>query len=305
MTTPEVSMPSTVHPPTIPPAEFDRSVETRRIAVPHEDGMPRHFVDGDLLQSHIMATLSATFPKGEQFFVDSVRAFRSEIDDDELRRQVAGFIGQESMHGREHDRFNEILAEMGYPTRFVDGATGAVMGLMQRVLPPSVQLAVTAAAEHFTSVLAEQILEEDAFADQDLPEDVKDLFRWHALEECEHKAVAYDVYQRCVGNEAVRLATMHALTALLGAVVVSSLLGTVLSDRSARNPVRFVRSVLNLRRSPFARKKIALRLLEYNRPGFHPDDRDTELLVTQWREALFGAEGELNDILAGARKASA
>src|SRR3546814_6849902 len=121
------------------------------------------------------------------------------------------------------------------------------MGLMQRVLPPSVQLAVTAAAEHFTSVLAEQILAEDSFADQDLPEDVKDLFRWHALEECEHKAVAYDVYQRCVGNEAVRLATMHALTALLGAVVVSSLLGTVLSDRSARNPVRFVRSVLNLR----------------------------------------------------------
>ena len=298
-------MPSPVHPPTIPPAEFDRSVETRRIAVPHDDRMPRHFVEGDLLQSHIMAILSATFPKGEEFFVQSVRAFRDQIGDEELRRQVAGFIGQETMHGREHDRFNEVLAEMGYPTRFVDGATGAAMGLMQRLLPPSVQLAVTAAAEHYTSVLAEQMLHDDAFADQDLPEDVKDLFRWHALEECEHKAVAYDVYQRCVGNEAIRLATMHALSALLGVVVVTSLLGTMLSDRSARNPIRFLRSVRNLRRSPFARKKIALRLLEYNRPGFHPDDRDSELLVAQWREALFGAEGELNDILAGARKASA
>lgn len=298
-------MPSPASPLTITPAEFDRSVEARRVAVPYGEGMPRHFVDGDLLQSHIMATLSATFPKGEQFFVDSVRAFRHQIDDEELRRQVAGFIGQESMHGREHDRFNEVLAAMGYPTRVIDGATGAAMRLMQRVLPPSVQLAVTAAAEHFTSVLAEQILEEDAFADQDLPDDVKDLFRWHALEECEHKAVAYDVYQRCVGNEAIRLATMHALSALLGAVVVASLLGTVLSDRSARNPVRFVHSVLNLRRSPFARKKIALRLLEYNRPGFHPDDRDTELLVAQWREALFGLDGELNHILTGTRTASA
>lgn len=298
-------MPSLAHPPSTAPAEFDRSVETRRVAVPHDEGMPRHFIEGDLLQSHIMATLSATFPKGEQFFVDSVRAFRDQIDDEELRRQVAGFIGQESMHGREHDRFNEVLAEMGYPTRVIDGATGAAMGLMQRILPPSVQLAVTAAAEHFTSVLAEQILEEDAFAQQDLPDDVKDLFRWHALEECEHKAVAYDVYQRCVGNEAIRLATMHVLSSLLGAVVIASLVGTVVSDRSARNPARFVRSVLNLRRSPFARRKIALRLLEYNRPGFHPDDRDTEVLVARWRDTLFGPDGELNDILTGGRRASA
>jgi uncharacterized protein len=298
-------MPSLANRSSITPGAFDRSVETRRVAVPYDARMPRHFVDGDLLQSHIMATLSATFPKGEQFFVDSVRAFRDQIDDDELRHQVAGFIGQESMHGREHDRFNQVLAAMGYPTRLVDGATGAAMGLLQRALPPSVQLAVTAAAEHYTSVLAEQILEEDAFAHQDLPEDVKDLFRWHALEECEHKAVAYDVYQRCVGNEVIRLATMHGLSVLLGAVVVTSLLGTVLSDRSARNPVRFARSVLNLRRSPFARKRIALRLLEYNRPGFHPDDRDTELLVAQWREALFGPDGELNDILSRPRRAIA
>jgi uncharacterized protein len=175
------------------------------------------------------------------------------------------------------------------------------MGLFQRLLPDSVQLAITAAAEHFTSVLAEQILEDDSFAHQDLPEHVKDLFRWHALEECEHKAVAYDVYDQCVGSEAIRLATMHALTGLLGAVALGSLLGSVITDRAARNPLRFVGSLLNLRNSPFARRKIALRLLEYNRPGFHPDDRDTEELVARWREALFGDDGELNELLVGAR----
>lgn len=288
--------------PAATPAAFDRSVETRRVAVPHDEALPRHFVDGDLLQSHILATLSATFPKGEQFFVDSVRAFRDQIHDDELRRQVAGFIGQESMHSRELDRFNEVLAEMGYPTRVVDGATGAVMTAMQRLLPKSVQLAVTAAAEHLTSVLAEQILEDDSFAHQDLPEDVKNLFRWHALEECEHKAVAYDIYQHCVHSEAIRQVTMHALTLLLGAVALSSLVGVVLTDRSALNPLRLLGSLRDLRRSPFARKKIALRLLEYYRPGFHPDDRDTEQLVTYWREALFGPAGELIDILAGPRR---
>src|SRR3546814_20468049 len=113
MTTPEVNMPSTVRLPTIPPGEFDRSVETRRIAVPHEDGMPHHFVEGDLLQSHILATLSATFPKGEPFFVDSVRAFRGQNDDEELRRQVAGFPRPESMHGRDQHRSPAVPAETG------------------------------------------------------------------------------------------------------------------------------------------------------------------------------------------------
>ena len=294
-------MPTSVSTPPINPSEFDRSVQTRRIAVGHEGPLSRHFVEGDLLQSHILAVLSATFPKGEQFFVDSVRSFRDEITDDDLRRQGAGFIGQETMHGREHDRFNEVLQDLGYPTRFVDSATGAVMSLFQRVLPASVQLAITAAAEHFTSVLAEQILEDDSFADQDLPEHVKDLFRWHALEECEHKAVAYDVYDQCVGSEVIRLATMHALTALLATVAVGSLVGSVVTDRAARNPRRFIGSLLNLRRSPFARRKIAVRLLEYHRPRFHPDDRDTEELVARWREVLFGDDGELNALLVGAR----
>ena len=284
--------------PTTTPTEFDRRVRTRRVRIEHDPAMPRYFVDGDLLMSHIMATLSATFPKGEQFFIDSVRNYRDTIEDPELRQQVAGFIGQEVMHGREHDRFNEVLAEMGYPTRFVDEVTGRVMRLFQRT-PDSVQLAITAAAEHFTSVLAEQLLRDDSFADQDLPEDIRALFQWHALEECEHKSVAFDVYRDRVDNELLRLATMHALTATLGVLIVGSLAGTLVTDPRARNPLRFLRSLGNLRNSAFARRRIALRLVEYNRLNFHPDDRDTEHLVAEWRDALFGAEGSLNHSLSG------
>jgi predicted metal-dependent hydrolase len=270
--------------------------------IEHHDQLPRHFVGNDVLMSHIMAVLSATFPEGEQFFVDSVRHYRDQIDDDELRRQVAGFIGQESMHGREHDRFNNVLHELGYPTKFVDAATGRAMRLLQRFAPHSVQLAFTAAAEHFTSVLAEQILTDDPFAHQDVPEEVQALFRWHALEEAEHKSVAYDVYDECVGNEAIRLATMHAATLLILAVAGGALVGCAVTDRTARNPIRFARSVLNLRNSPFARKKIALRLLEYNRIGFHPDDRDTEQLVEEWREILFDDDGTLSEFVSSSRQ---
>lgn len=281
---------------TVNPNTYDRSVRTRRIAFGYEP-LPKHFVDGDIVMSHVMAILSATFPKGEQFFVDSVRNYRQDIVDDELRQQVAGFIGQETMHGREHDRFNDVLHELGYPTRFVDRATGAALGAIHRHAPKSVQLAMTAAAEHFTSVLAEQILADDPFEHQEVPEELRALFRWHALEECEHKAVAYDVYQERVGNEAIRLLVMDFTTAVLAAVAAASIASCVLTDRSARNPIRFGASLLNLRNSPFARKKILFRIAEYHRPGFHPDDRDTEALVARWRADLFGEDGTLTDRL--------
>ena len=83
-----------------------RKVPTRRMAF--EDGfadVPRHFAkDGDLIGSHLAAALSAVFPDGEDFFVRSVRHFRDQITDPELKRQVGGFIGQEAMHGRQHTK---------------------------------------------------------------------------------------------------------------------------------------------------------------------------------------------------------
>lgn len=280
-----------------------RDVRTRRVSVPHAESMPRHFMEGDLLQSQIMAVLSATFPKGEQFFVDSVRAFREEIVDPALQRQVAGFIGQESMHAREHDRLNDALHRLGYPVRAVDTVTGAVLGLIQRAAPPSVRLAVTAAAEHYTSVLAEQLLTDDALRSQRIPQDVRHLLLWHALEECEHKAVAFDVYRECVDNEVLRRSVMHLFSGLVAIAAIVSLASTPLTDRDARNPLHLVGSILNLRRSPFARKAIARHLLEYNRHGFHPDDRDTRDLVIRWNDALFGEGGELVGLLAGADSA--
>src|SRR5947207_2664818 len=110
----------------------DRQVPTRRISFEESlQDLPKHFADdGDLILSHIAAALSAVFPDGEDFFVRSVRNFRDQIADPELKQQVAGFIGQEAMHGREHRAFNNRLDELGYPTKRVERITK--WGLKQR-----------------------------------------------------------------------------------------------------------------------------------------------------------------------------
>src|SRR5438445_13295738 len=141
----------------------DRKVPTRRISFEESlQSVPRHFAaDGDLILSHLAAALSAVFPDGEDFFVRSVRHYRDQITDPELKRQVGGFIGQEAMHGRQHRVLNDRLAELGYPTKFVERLTRKGLELRSKHVPAKANLAATAALEHFTATLAELVLSDE------------------------------------------------------------------------------------------------------------------------------------------------
>ncbi len=276
-------------------------IQTRRMAFEESlQQVPRHFgADGDLLSSHIAACLSSVFPDGEDFFVRSVRRFRDQVTDPVLKQQVNGFIGQEAIHGREHRVLNRRFAELGYPTRFIERSTQRLLALADKVLPAKARLAATAALEHYTATLAEQLLHDDdtkaLFGDQR----VLDVFLWHALEESEHKTVAFDVYRTVGGTERMRRVVMDGITVgFIGGVALIVGL-SLLRDRAAYNPLRLARSLRRLAASPILSKELWRELRSYNEVGFHPSDRDATELLEHWREELFGAEGTLNDRLAG------
>ncbi len=279
------------------------AVPTRRITFdyPSADALPRHFVSGDLAMSHIVAMLSAMFPDGEDFFVRSVRACRDDITDPVLRDQVKGFIGQEAMHGREHRDFNDRLADLGYPTKGVERFVDWGLRLRERIWSRRSNLAVTAALEHYTATLAETVLsDEDARALFDVPE-VRSLLLWHALEESEHKAVAFDVYRHAGGSEWLRRFTMNLTTVLfLLTLMVAATVSILRDPTTRRHPGRVLRSVAGLRRSPFVGRDVLRRIRAYNRPGFHPDDIDASALVERWRGELFGEDGTLAPLLKSA-----
>jgi hypothetical protein len=276
-----------------------RTVPTRRISFEESlRDLPKHYAaDGDLIQSHIAANLSSVFPDGEDFFVRSVRHFRDDITDPELKRQVGGFIGQEAMHGRQHRAFNDRLDELGYPVKRFERLTKKGLAIRTRFAPPKSNLAATAALEHFTATLAELLLTSEDTRAMFGNDEVRNLFLWHALEESEHKAVAFDVYKAVGGTERMRVWTMKFLRFgfVLGMIV--QVIVSMLSDRATYNPRRVWQSVRRLRRSPIMSKELWLQLKDYDRPDFHPDDRDTTELVTLWRAELFGEQGTLNDKL--------
>jgi len=280
-------------------AHSHRPVPTRRISFDKSfENVPKYFAsDGDLIMSHVIVSLSSVFPDGEDFFVRSVRKFRDQVSDPELKRQVAGFIGQEAVHGREHRAVNDRFDELGYGAKKMERITKWGLGARERILSKKSNLAATAALEHYTATLAEVLLSTEGAREMvDSPE-IADLFAWHALEECEHKAVAFDVYNDVGGSERMRVATMNVITVGFLAGMTLQVLISLLADPNTYRNGNLRRSLGRLRRSPFLRKEVWRRLRDYNRPDFHPDDRDTDELLAQWRDELFGDEGTLNNKL--------
>lgn len=274
------------------------AVRARRIRFSYPTGsLERHFVRGDLLMSHIVAHLSATFPEGEDFFIRSVRHFADQITDPELKSHIQGFIGQEVTHGREHRALNERLHQMGYPSRRIDRGTRMDLAAFERRLSPLTCLAITAALEHFTAVLAETLLTDERAQELLGPSEVRAMLLWHAIEESEHRSVAFDVYQAVGGSERRRIWTMRIIRLTFTLNVAFFATVSLLQDRASYHPVRLFRSVARLRHSPFISRAVLARLRAYTRPGFHPDDIDNTALLEHWTAELFGERGVLTDHL--------
>jgi predicted metal-dependent hydrolase len=270
--------------------EFDRWVAD----------LPKYFAaGGDVVMSHVLSVLSSTFPEGENFFVRSVAAARDEIQNPQLRADVDGFIGQEEMHGREHRVLNDHLAELGYPTRGINSYVRGLYWVRERIQTKKVNLAFTAALEHYTATLAELLLtDEEARLAVGSP-GARDMLTWHALEESEHKAVAFDVFKAVGGTERMRIFVMF-LTDLLFIAETSIMAAiSIARDRDARRrPMALLRDLARASQSPFVSLRAVRILAQYHRPGFHPNDRDTTQLIAEWREKLFGSDGELTELRA-------
>src|SRR5688572_19402055 len=102
--------------------------------------------------THFVNAMSLFFPDGERYFIQAVRHFRDQITDPELQNAVTAFIGQEAMHGREHEEHNELLAESGLPAEPIAAHVHALFELLKAWLPPAAQLSSTIAQEHWTAI---------------------------------------------------------------------------------------------------------------------------------------------------------
>jgi uncharacterized protein len=251
--------------------------------------IPRHWHGGRRAITLFFNNLSILFPAGERFFIASVRAHADRVEGDVLRREVQAFCAQEGVHSREHARYNRMLADQGYPIAALERRVEARLARTTRRVSPRRRLAVTCALEHFTAVMGRTLLSDPRLLQGAHPE-LAALWRWHAIEETEHKAVAFDVYRAAGGGYFARTAAMSVTTLVFWSQIVVQQIVLMRADGCLFSLSEWSSLIRFLFVEPGGMLDIWRRWLDYYRPSFHPWDFDDRPLIGAWLRELEARE---------------
>jgi len=275
--------------PATPPPE---RLIVRKLEIDLQRGFARHWHGGRAYRTQFFNALSMSFPVGEQFFIDAVRdaarALPAGPKHDAMRDTVAGFIGQEATHRRIHGLYNDELERQGLVNRWQHWATARIARFRKMVDDPRHALAVTCAYEHFTALLADGTLRHARWLDG-ADADMQTVWRWHASEETEHCAVAYDLYQALGGSYQWRVRWYLYVCLVFGIDATRQTLSNLWHDRTLFRPSTWIDGL----RLFWGRDGLVWRcagpMLAYFRRDFHPS-QDMHTVPAQTLAARWLAE---------------
>ncbi|RME00283.1 MAG: metal-dependent hydrolase [Deltaproteobacteria bacterium] len=264
-------------------------IHVRKIDFEFPEEIEKYWFGGSAVKTHVFNTITLLFPEGEQYFIRSVNRFRDRIEDPALQEAIRGFMQQEMQHSMQHKKYWHNLEVQGY---HYDRFLALFRFFLERVVEArcgeKLNLAITAALEHCTAVLAQIYLEEEE-ATAEAQEALRKLFAWHSIEEIEHKGVAYDVLQEVDDRYLLRVAGM-----LIGfyTLVFFTFLGTGMFLVQDRTLLRG-KVLRELAGFFFTKEKVFNRtfwaLGRYLRPDFHPWAEDNRHLVDRALQTTLAA----------------
>lgn len=251
-----------------------------------DENTPRWWYGNDAFKTRLFDGMQAAFPDGERYFITSVRAFRHLITDPKLAEDVKNFIRQEGQHGIVHSKYNQRLREQGMDIDAIVDFINDNNEFHNKHFSKEYNLALTAAFEHFTAMLAEIFfVKKETMANAD-PK-LRAMMAWHAVEEMEHKAVAYDVMQ-----QVAKVGYFKRCLAMLHVTVFLSVLTLRFTNRLLKNDgFSFGQRMWMMAKSRwwlFGYKGILSShvgtLLAYFKPGFHPWQQEAIHNYDAWVE---------------------
>lgn len=265
--------------------------------------VPEYWAHDSAAITHFLTALSALFPDGEKLFIDSVRAVRYHPaikDNEALQKEISAFIGQEAMHTHEHVNFNASAKKFGHDVEKFERETGRLIQFARksfaRVVKPfgmtqeMVDLTATTALEHFTATIASQLLVNENIQKLMTDPTMSYMWYWHAVEENEHKAVAFDVYEAIFGKglKAYSLRTSALVFSMLLIFMAQSSFVVRLLKEDGKLNLKELGMIYKYAYSPSKGiiTGMTKEMLAYFKPNFHPNDLDTVALLEQWKSKL-------------------
>ncbi|HRP69015.1 MAG TPA: metal-dependent hydrolase [Turneriella sp.] len=247
-----------------------QNIKPHKISVSFDESLPKHWFGGNAFLTHLLNTFTAIFPDAERYFVRWSKKALSNVTDSKIKKDIQGFIGQETMHASQHEKLWAILRTQGYnlePVLWIVQKFG--FGWLENILSDKVNYAAVAGFEHFTAMFGEIYFENPHLMSKMHPE-MRRLFEWHAAEEIEHKAVAFDQLQNIDDSYLLRTSVMNGAVLLLYFVAFGNTFYFMLQDRSLFEPKEWANIYeLFFGKHDFARKSF-FKFIEYYKPNFHP-----------------------------------
>lgn len=260
----------------------------RALGLKLRDDTPVYWFCGNPFLTHYMNALFGILPEGERFMIASVRAGREKLKEHPaLQRQISGFIGQEAYHAREHRAANGAMQSRGLPFHKLEAFASWVTRLLQR-MPEQDQMALTGAVEHLTAMFGKLVLSNPEVVEQVHPA-LRPLVVWHAIEELEHKAVAFDLFEALGGGYLRRVEGLLLTTLVIFSWVLYGQLLFMCSDRSIFNLRAIARGMwwmLGFGDNAGYFRKMIPEYFRFLRPGFHPSQDDSSGMIKHWRPLL-------------------
>ena len=261
-------------------------ITPRRLRFNVPSTLPKYWNDNCPVKTHLLNAISILAPAFERLAIVSVLPFRDQIKDPILKEQLQGFIGQESAHGSEFIRYNQVLKTHGYDVKKREKGNLRKFKWVSSKLSPKMHLSLTLAAEHLTAIISDLLLRETQWL-ENAEASCAGLWRWHAIEEIEHKAVVFDAYQHLGGGYFTRIAGMWIVSWLLGGLLFSNFCHLIIRDKLIFKPSFWGRwfDVCWSKDGGFIRKLI-LPYLSYYLPWFHPWKQNNQDLILHWKEFI-------------------
>ncbi|MFL9884994.1 metal-dependent hydrolase [Paraburkholderia agricolaris] len=255
-----------------------------------DDSIPRYWYRGWCHVTRFFDAFSIMFPLGEKFFIDSVKQFRDEIPTGTpLAQEVAGFIHQEATHIREHRLYNQRLAAQGAPTAELDALIARRQQNSLRNISRTTWVALTACLEHYTAILSDQLLRHPEILDGADPT-MAAIWRWHAIEETEHKAVAFDVLTtfepRPLRRYVIRCGAMLGVSVFFVIDLIYFVYRLAACDRQRANWREWWRLLAWLFVYPGIFTRVMPSWLYWFAPWFHPNRIDSRAVLANARRSL-------------------
>lgn len=268
---------------TLSSTPLDVSIKPRHPAFELEHVLTTDWHSSDPFKTAFFNALSLTFPVGEKYFIDSVRHFQKDITDSKLTQEIRGFIGQEAIHRREHMKYNEIMCNArGYEGQQFEAMLQTRIN-ERDVASPYTRLMETAAFEHLTAILAYALLADEAFLEGADPTLVG-MWRWHSIEEAEHKAVTFDVYKAVGGDMEKLKAALPYVSYQFLKDLLDGVWMMLKATNNHRNPMTWVKGLNWLFGTTGVLRKLYPAWKQFQTEDFHPWHHDTRNLIETWKE---------------------